>query len=58
MADGADGRAVLGYCDRLTYRQGELVDVRASGRGQVEVSLDDVMVVCTPGGGGYGQSDQ
>ena len=39
MADGADGRAVLGYCDRLTYRQGELIDVRASGRGQVEVSL-------------------
>jgi N,N-dimethylformamidase len=35
----ADGRPVLGYCDRLTYRQGDLVEVRASGRGEVDVSL-------------------
>jgi N,N-dimethylformamidase len=32
-------RPVLGYCDRLSYRQGDLVEVRASGRGQVDVSL-------------------
>src|ERR1700761_9177117 len=34
MAEGAlTGWPVLGYCDRLTYRQGELVEVRASGHG-------------------------
>jgi N,N-dimethylformamidase len=32
-------RPVLGYCDRLTYRQGDLVEVRASGRGPVDISL-------------------
>jgi 5-oxoprolinase (ATP-hydrolysing) len=26
--------------------------------GQAEVNIDDVMVVCTPGGGGYGKPDQ
>jgi N,N-dimethylformamidase len=40
MDEGAStGQPVLGYCDRLTYRQGELVEVRASGHGLVEVSL-------------------
>jgi N,N-dimethylformamidase beta subunit-like, C-terminal len=40
MAEGAStGRPVLGYCDRLTYRQGELVEVRASGYGLLDVSL-------------------
>lgn len=38
-APGKDGRPLLGYCDRLTYRQGERLDVRASGEGPVEVSL-------------------
>jgi N,N-dimethylformamidase len=38
---GAAGalRPVLGYCDRLTYRQGETVPVRAAGRGPVRVRL-------------------
>jgi 5-oxoprolinase (ATP-hydrolysing) len=38
---------------------------RADGRierlahiGQVDVKVDDVMVICTPGGGGYGKMDQ
>jgi N,N-dimethylformamidase len=35
----AAGRPVLGYCDRLSYQQGELVEVRASGNGPVDVSL-------------------
>jgi N,N-dimethylformamidase len=40
MAEAAPtGRPVLGYCDRLTYRQGEQVEVRASGHGPVDVSL-------------------
>jgi N,N-dimethylformamidase len=30
---------LLGYCDRLTYRQGEVVEVRAAGPGAVEASL-------------------
>jgi N,N-dimethylformamidase len=30
---------LLGYCDRLTYRQGEVVEVRAAGPGPVEASL-------------------
>jgi N,N-dimethylformamidase len=38
-ASGTSERPVLGYCDRLTYRQGDSVEVRASGRGPVEVSL-------------------
>jgi len=33
------GRPLLGYCDRLTYRQGEVVELRASGHGLVDVSL-------------------
>jgi N,N-dimethylformamidase len=35
----AASRPVLGYCDRLTYRQGDVVAVRAAGRGPVDVSL-------------------
>ena len=35
----AAARPVLGYCNQLTYRQGDLVEVRASGRGPVDVSL-------------------
>jgi 5-oxoprolinase (ATP-hydrolysing) len=26
--------------------------------GQVDVQPDDVMVICTPGGGGYGKSNK
>jgi N-methylhydantoinase B/oxoprolinase/acetone carboxylase alpha subunit len=26
--------------------------------GQIEVDVDDVMVICTPGGGGFGKVDQ
>ncbi|HEY2462573.1 MAG TPA: hydantoinase B/oxoprolinase family protein [Steroidobacteraceae bacterium] len=44
---------------------GENTIERADGRreklghsGQAEVSVDDVVVVCTPGGGGYGRNDQ
>jgi N,N-dimethylformamidase len=40
MVEGSSsGQPVLGYCDRLTYRQGELVEVRASGHGLLDVSL-------------------
>ena len=39
MTNSAAGGPVLGYCDQLTYRQGDVVAVRASGRGPVDVSL-------------------
>ena len=44
---------------------GENYIERADGRrekvahsGQAEMDIDDVMVVCTPGGGGYGRGEQ
>jgi N,N-dimethylformamidase len=32
-------RSILAYCDQLTYRQGDVVDVRAAGRGEVDIDL-------------------
>jgi 5-oxoprolinase (ATP-hydrolysing) len=41
------------YIERADGRREKLAHI-----GQAEVSLDDVMVVCTPGGGGYGRHDE
>jgi 5-oxoprolinase (ATP-hydrolysing) len=53
MAGGEAGAVGENYVERADGRREKLAHI-----GQVEVSVDDVMVVCTPGGGGYGQSDQ
>ena len=39
MTDPAAADQALGYCDRLTYRQGDVVAVRASGRGPATARL-------------------
>ncbi len=52
MAGGEAGAVGENYIERADGRREELAHI-----GQAEVSLDDVMVVCTPGGGGYGRSD-
>jgi len=53
MAGGEAGAVGENYIERADGRREKLAHI-----GQAEVDLDDVMVVCTPGGGGYGQSDQ
>jgi 5-oxoprolinase (ATP-hydrolysing) len=53
MAGGEAGAVGENYVERADGHREKLGHI-----GQVEVSVDDVMVVCTPGGGGYGQSEQ
>jgi 5-oxoprolinase (ATP-hydrolysing) len=53
MAGGEAGAVGENYIERADGRREKLAHI-----GQAEVSLDDVMVVCTPGGGGYGRHDQ
>jgi 5-oxoprolinase (ATP-hydrolysing) len=53
MAGGEAGAVGENYVERADGRREKLAHI-----GQVEVSVDDVMVVCTPGGGGYGKIDQ
>jgi 5-oxoprolinase (ATP-hydrolysing) len=50
MAGGEAGAVGENYIERADGRREELAH-----SGQAEVGLDDVMVVCTPGGGGYGR---
>ncbi len=49
MAGGEAGAVGENYIERADGRREALAYI-----GQAEVGLDDVMVVCTPGGGGYG----
>jgi 5-oxoprolinase (ATP-hydrolysing) len=49
MAGGEAGAVGENYIERADGRREKLAHI-----GQAEVSVDDVMVVCTPGGGGYG----
>ncbi|HEX3395177.1 MAG TPA: hydantoinase B/oxoprolinase family protein [Steroidobacteraceae bacterium] len=53
MAGGAAGAVGENSIERADGRLEKLAHI-----GQVEVSVDDVMVICTPGGGGYGKEDQ
>jgi len=53
MAGGEAGAVGENYIERADGRREKLAHI-----GQAEVSLDDVMVVCTPGGGGYGRHDE
>jgi 5-oxoprolinase (ATP-hydrolysing) len=50
MAGGESGEVGANYVERADGRREPLAHI-----GQVEVSVGDVMVVCTPGGGGYGK---
>jgi 5-oxoprolinase (ATP-hydrolysing) len=52
MAGGAPGAVGENYVARADGRLEKLGHI-----GQVEVGVDDVMVVCTPGGGGYGRDE-
>jgi 5-oxoprolinase (ATP-hydrolysing) len=53
MAGGEAGAVGENYIERADGRREKLAHI-----GQAEVSVNDVMVVCTPGGGGYGRYDQ
>jgi 5-oxoprolinase (ATP-hydrolysing) len=53
MAGGEAGAVGENYIERADGRREDLAH-----SGQAEMSVDDVMVVCTPGGGGYGRSDE
>jgi 5-oxoprolinase (ATP-hydrolysing) len=53
MAGGEAGAVGENYVERAGGHRENLGHI-----GQVEMSVDDVMVVCTPGGGGYGKIDQ
>jgi 5-oxoprolinase (ATP-hydrolysing) len=53
MAGGESGAVGENYIERADGRREKLAH-----SGQAEVSIGDVMVVCTPGGGGYGGPDQ
>ena len=53
MAGGEAGAVGENYVERAGGNRENLGHI-----GQVEVSVDDVMVVCTPGGGGYGKIGQ
>jgi 5-oxoprolinase (ATP-hydrolysing) len=50
MAGGEAGAVGENYIERADGRVERLAHI-----GQVEVHADDVMVICTPGGGGYGK---
>ena len=53
MAGGEAGAVGENFIERADGRREKLAHI-----GQVEVNVDDVMVICTPGGGGYGRPDQ
>ena len=53
MAGGEAGAVGENYVERADGRLERLAHI-----GQVDVNVDDVMVICTPGGGGYGKEDQ
>jgi 5-oxoprolinase (ATP-hydrolysing) len=53
MAGGAAGAVGENTVERADGRLEKLAHI-----GQIEVDVDDVMVICTPGGGGYGKIDQ
>jgi 5-oxoprolinase (ATP-hydrolysing) len=53
MAGGAAGAVGENYVQRADGRLEKLAHI-----GQVDVEVNDVMVICTPGGGGYGKVDQ
>ena len=53
MAGGEPGAVGEKYIERADGRREKLAH-----RGQAEVDSGDVMVVCTPGGGGYGRGEQ
>jgi 5-oxoprolinase (ATP-hydrolysing) len=53
MAGGESGAVGENYIERADGRRERLAHI-----GQAEMNVDDVMVVCTPGGGGYGKSRQ
>jgi 5-oxoprolinase (ATP-hydrolysing) len=53
MAGGAAGDVGENIIERADGRLEKLAHI-----GQVEVDVGDVMVICTPGGGGYGKEDQ
>jgi 5-oxoprolinase (ATP-hydrolysing) len=53
MAGGGAGAVGENYIERAGGRREKLAHI-----GQAEMSADDVMVICTPGGGGYGRRDQ
>jgi 5-oxoprolinase (ATP-hydrolysing) len=50
MAGGESGAVGENYIERADGRVEKLAHI-----GQVDVQPDDVMVICTPGGGGYGK---
>jgi 5-oxoprolinase (ATP-hydrolysing) len=50
MAGGESGAVGENYIERADGRVERLAHI-----GQVQVHADDVMVICTPGGGGYGE---
>ncbi len=50
---GSAGAVGENYIERADGRREKLAH-----SGQAEVDSGDVMVVCTPGGGGYGRSEQ
>ena len=53
MAGGAAGDVGENTVERADGRLEKLAHI-----GQIEVDVDDVMVICTPGGGGFGKVDQ
>jgi 5-oxoprolinase (ATP-hydrolysing) len=50
MAGGESGAVGENYIERADGRVQKLAHI-----GQVDVQANDVMVICTPGGGGYGK---
>jgi 5-oxoprolinase (ATP-hydrolysing) len=52
MAGGEAGAVGENYIERADGRVEKLAHI-----GQADVQLNDVMVICTPGGGGYGKKD-
>jgi 5-oxoprolinase (ATP-hydrolysing) len=53
MAGGEAGALGENHVERADGSREKLAHI-----GQVEVNIDDVMVVCTPGGGGYGEPNR
>jgi 5-oxoprolinase (ATP-hydrolysing) len=53
MAGGAAGAVGENSVERADGRLEKLAHI-----GQIEVQVNDVMVICTPGGGGYGDESQ
>src|SRR5882757_1326779 len=52
MAGGESGAVGENYIERADGRVERLAHI-----GQADVQPNDVMVICTPGGGGYGKSN-